>query len=99
MNVNVRELSQHVEFEPNTYYAAFSAELEASAYPMWALLLHLRTPDTVHLTRKVLAAAMNALQDWFDAINMIQLNIVSRGFQLREAFKYLAFSRGSVVDE
>lgn len=41
MNVNVRELVQHVEYEPESYYAAFSAELEISASPMWSLLQHL----------------------------------------------------------
>lgn len=35
MNVNSREMNQHIEYEPTTYYAAFSAELEASASPMW----------------------------------------------------------------
>ncbi|XP_073970772.1 ubr3 ubiquitin ligase isoform X1 [Rhodnius prolixus] len=76
MNVNQREMSAHVEFEPNTYYAAFSAELEASAYPMWALLSHLRDSSTVDLTHRVLTAALNALQEWFDAINLTQPNIV-----------------------
>ncbi|CAH1395459.1 unnamed protein product [Nezara viridula] len=76
MNVNQRELSQHVEFEPNTYYAAFSAELEASAYPMWALLTHLRDSRTVNLTHRVLTVALNTLQDWFDAISMTTPNIV-----------------------
>jgi E3 ubiquitin-protein ligase UBR3 len=40
MNLNIRELSQHVEYEPDTYYAAFSAELEISASPMWSLINH-----------------------------------------------------------
>lgn len=44
MNVNEREMKDHVEFEPNTYYAAFAAELEASATPMWALISHLKSP-------------------------------------------------------
>ncbi|KAK9883214.1 hypothetical protein WA026_001405 [Henosepilachna vigintioctopunctata] len=69
MNVNHRELSQHIEFEPNTYYAAFSAELEASAYPMWALVSHLTTPETVHLTRRVLTACLNEFREWLEAIN------------------------------
>jgi hypothetical protein len=62
-------MSQHVEFEPNTYYAAFSAELESSAYPMWALLSHLSDPSTVELTRRVLDTCQIALQDWLDAIH------------------------------
>ena len=40
MNLNQRELTQHVEFEPETYYAAFSAELEICASPMWSQLVH-----------------------------------------------------------
>jgi len=76
MNVNVRELSQHVEFEPNTYYAAFSAELESSAYPMWALLSHLSNSSTVELTRRILNSCLLALQDWLDAINFSHPHMV-----------------------
>jgi len=76
MNVNVRELSQHVEFEPNTYYAAFSAELESSAYPMWALLSHLSDSSTVELTRRILNSCLLALQDWLDAINFSHPHMV-----------------------
>ncbi|KAG5894132.1 hypothetical protein JTB14_004070 [Gonioctena quinquepunctata] len=68
MNVNQRELNQHIEFEPNTYYAAFSAELEASAYPMWALVSHLTDSWTAALTRRVLSACLNELRDWLEAI-------------------------------
>ncbi|XP_014472841.1 PREDICTED: E3 ubiquitin-protein ligase UBR3 isoform X2 [Dinoponera quadriceps] len=75
MNVNQRELSQHVEFEPNTYYAAFSAELEASAYPMWALVSHLRGPESSTLSRRVLSFCLTALQDWLDAVNYTQPNV------------------------
>jgi len=41
MNVNVRELMEHVEYEPEFYYAAFSAELEICSSTMWSLLIHL----------------------------------------------------------
>ncbi|XP_011691605.1 PREDICTED: E3 ubiquitin-protein ligase UBR3 isoform X2 [Wasmannia auropunctata] len=75
MNVNQRELSQHVEFEPNTYYAAFSAELEASAYPMWALVSHLRGPESAALSRQVLTFCLTALQDWLDAVNYTHPNV------------------------
>lgn len=64
MNVNFREIGPHVEFEPNTYYAAFSAELEASAYPMWAMISHLTTIDTWHLTSHVLHACLKSLKKW-----------------------------------
>jgi len=41
MNLNVRELMEHVEYEPDFYYAAFSAELEICSSTMWSLLVHL----------------------------------------------------------
>ncbi|XP_044728240.1 E3 ubiquitin-protein ligase Ubr3 [Chrysoperla carnea] len=69
MNVNIRELDHHVEFEPNTYYAAFSAELEASAYPMWALVSHLVDSSTVEYTKRVLNSCLTALQEWLDAVS------------------------------
>lgn len=64
MNVNCRELGHHVEFEPNTYYAAFSAELEASAYPMWAMLSHLTSSETWPLASRVLRACLQRLRKW-----------------------------------
>ncbi|XP_017785571.1 PREDICTED: E3 ubiquitin-protein ligase UBR3 isoform X2 [Nicrophorus vespilloides] len=81
MNVNQRELNQHVEFEPTTYYAAFSAELEASAYPMWALVSHLVDASTSSLTRRVLTSCLAALQEWLDAINYTN-PVVSDSFQV-----------------
>ena len=68
MNVNTREMESHIEFEPNTYYAAFSAELEASASPMWSLVSHLKDASTRHLTRNVIQHCLAALRGWFDAI-------------------------------
>ncbi|RUS70818.1 hypothetical protein EGW08_021418, partial [Elysia chlorotica] len=69
MNLNTRELRQHVEFEPDSYYAAFSAELEMSASPMWSLLMHCQTPDTRQYIFDMVQATKVALQDWFEAIN------------------------------
>ena len=69
MNVNQRELTTHVDFEPTTYYAAFSAELEAPASAMWALAIHLRDTSSIHLTKKLLKHCQAALEEWFEAIN------------------------------
>ena len=44
MNVNVRELHQHVEYEPDHYYASFSAELEICSSTMWCVLKHCTEP-------------------------------------------------------
>lgn len=82
MNVNRRELYQHVEFEPSAYYAAFSVELEGSAYPLWALVSHLKDESTLHLTKNVLNGCISALQDWFDAINFTQPVMVSKSLHL-----------------
>lgn len=50
MNLNKRELNEHVEFESQTYYAAFAAELEACAQPMWGLLTHCKVKVSPVLT-------------------------------------------------
>ena len=72
MNVNVREMESHIEFEPNTYYAAFSAELEASASPMWALVSHLKDSSSRQLTLNVIKQCLTAIKDWFDAIYFLR---------------------------
>ncbi|XP_063285782.1 E3 ubiquitin-protein ligase UBR3 isoform X4 [Pelobates fuscus] len=71
MNLNKKELSEHVEFESQTYYAAFAAELEACAQPMWGLLSHCKVRETQEYTRNVVRYCLEALQDWFDAINFV----------------------------
>ena len=65
MNVNIREMESHIEFEPNTYYAAFSAELEASASPMWALVHHLKVEDCFKAS------------DWLSKIRVTSVNLKS----------------------
>ncbi|XP_059822600.1 E3 ubiquitin-protein ligase ubr3 isoform X1 [Hypanus sabinus] len=71
MNLNKRELNEHVEFESQTYYAAFAAELEACAQPMWGLLTHCKIKEMEEYTRTVVRYCLDALQDWFDAINFV----------------------------
>lgn len=46
MNLNERELVQHVEYETDTYYASFSAEFEISCSPLWRLLVHCTDSST-----------------------------------------------------
>ena len=65
-------MESHIEFEPNTYYAAFSAELEASASPMWALVSHLKDSGTRQLTLNVIKQCLAAIKDWFDAIYFLR---------------------------
>lgn len=68
MNVNIREIGSHVEFEPSSYYAAFSCELEASAYPMWSIISHLKSPAHVPLAKKLITFCINFLEEWLDAV-------------------------------
>lgn len=70
MNVNVRETSSHIEFEPSSYYAAFSCELEAAAYPMWSVLGHLTAPRHRPLAARIMAAALACLKEWLDAVHV-----------------------------
>ncbi|XP_029936212.1 E3 ubiquitin-protein ligase ubr3 [Myripristis murdjan] len=71
MNLNKRELNEHVEFESQTYYAAFAAELEACAQPMWGLLTHCKVKETQEYTKTVVRYCLETLQIWFDAIGFV----------------------------
>lgn len=75
MNVNERELGSHVEFEPSSYYAAFSCELEASAYPMWSIISHLTGPEHAPLARKLIHCCLHYLRSWLQDINFTSPNI------------------------
>ena len=76
MNVNIRETSSHVEFEPSSYYAAFSCELEASAYPMWSIISHLKDASYAQLSKKIMNDLTNYLKEWLDAVNFQSPRIV-----------------------
>ncbi|XP_034042644.1 E3 ubiquitin-protein ligase ubr3 isoform X3 [Thalassophryne amazonica] len=71
MNLNKRELNEHVEFESQTYYAAFAAELEACAQPMWGLLTHCKVKETREYTKTVVHYCLETLHIWFDAIGFV----------------------------
>lgn len=58
MNLNKRELNEHVEFESQTYYAAFAAELEACAQPMWGLLTHCKVKVSPVFTLRLLSTRL-----------------------------------------
>lgn len=75
MNVNIRETGTHVEFEPSSYYAAFSCELEASAYPIWSIISHLKDSTHAQLAKKVMDFCKQYLEDWLEAISFYQAKI------------------------
>lgn len=72
MNVNFRETGTHIEYEPSSYYAAFSCELEASAYPMWSIISHLEDATHAQLAQKMMTFCINYLKDWLEAIYLYQ---------------------------
>ncbi|KAG2459574.1 UBR3 ligase, partial [Polypterus senegalus] len=82
MNLNKRELNEHVEFESQTYYAAFAAELEACAQPMWGLLTHCKVKETQEYTKTMLRFCLEALQMWFDAISFVDEAVKCQGLDL-----------------
>lgn len=75
MNENIRETANHVEFEPSSYYAAFSCELEASAYPMWSIISHLKDSTHAQLAKKILTFCINSLQEWLATIYFLEPKI------------------------
>ena len=77
MNLNVRISGHHVEFEPNTYYASFSGELEASASPMWALVSHIKDKSSREYSENVIRHCLTAIREWL-ATMQVTSNIVSR---------------------
>ncbi|KAI2660354.1 E3 ubiquitin-protein ligase ubr3 [Labeo rohita] len=81
MNLNKRELNEHVEFESQTYYAAFAAELEACAQPMWGLLTHCKV-KTQEYTKTVVRYCLETLQMWFDAIGFVDEGVKCQGLDL-----------------
>ncbi|RXN07156.1 E3 ubiquitin- ligase UBR3-like protein [Labeo rohita] len=82
MNLNKRELNEHVEFESQTYYAAFAAELEACAQPMWGLLTHCKVKETQEYTKTVVRYCLETLQMWFDAIGFVDEGVKCQGLDL-----------------
>ena len=80
MNLNFRILGQHIEFEPNTYYASFSGELEASATPMWTLVSHLKDSHVTSVyTANVISHCLTAIKEWMDAISFTHPSQVKDG--------------------
>ncbi|XP_001963942.3 E3 ubiquitin-protein ligase Ubr3 [Drosophila ananassae] len=75
MNVNLRETASHVEFEPNSYYAAFSCELEASAYPMWSIISHLQDGTHANLAKKIINYCVTTLHEWLDSIYFMEARL------------------------
>lgn len=69
MSLNNRVIGDHVEYENDSYYAAFSAELEICATPVWTLISHLKDESTQHLAKNMITLSLSALDKWFELIS------------------------------
>ena len=71
MNLNIRISGQHIEFEPNTYYASFSGELEAAASILWAMVSHLKdnSNNAREFSANVIRHCLCAIVEWMNAIS------------------------------
>ncbi|ESO10203.1 hypothetical protein HELRODRAFT_72952, partial [Helobdella robusta] len=76
LNMNRREHDLHVEFETETYYKAFSAELEICSTPLWALLKHLNDSSSKQLTINIVNILVTYLNKWFteNSVGEIEMN-------------------------
>ena len=68
MSLNTRVIGEHVEYENDSYYAAFSAELEICATPVWTLISHLKDDNTGYLAKNMITVSQCALEKWFELI-------------------------------
>ena len=82
MNINIRVIGQHIEFEPNTYYASFSGELEAAASILWAMVSHLRdnSNNAREFSANVIRHCLRAILEWMEAISYRSPELVSKIF-------------------
>ena len=71
MNLNKRMIGQHIEFEPQTYYASFSGELEAAASILWAMVSHLKdnSNNAKEFSANVIRHCLRAILEWMEAIS------------------------------
>ena len=82
MNLNIRISGQHIEFEPNTYYASFSGELEAAASILWAMVSHLRdnSNNAKEFSANVIRHCLCAILEWMEAISYRSPELVRSNF-------------------
>ncbi len=99
MNLNVRIGGAHIEFEPNTYYASFSGELEASASPMWALVSHIKPETSREYSEKILRHCLTAIREWMATIQFTEPDLIDplkASFHLPLHRYYAVFLRQAV---
>ena len=88
MNLNVRKFGEHVQQEQPTYFSSFSAELEFCSSVMWSFLQHLKEPNQLHMSKKLIDSLQANLHKWIESLGA---NSTSYLFTKRPNFKHLSF--------
>lgn len=89
MNLNIQVQGVHFEYEPNTYYASFSGELEASASPMWAMVSHIKPNTSKEYSENIIRHCLTALREWMKSIKFTNPNQV--GLDLFHKISFIAY--------
>lgn len=90
MNLNVRQFSEHLQYESPTYFSSFSAELEFCSSIMWSLLQHMSNVENATLSIKLLQLIIEKLISWLSQITLMDLNKCERTV-IRPNPKHLSF--------
>jgi len=70
VNLNLRKVLRHVEFEPNTYYTAFSVELEAASAPLWSFINACKSMKNVQCVQNMVSGTVEALERWYSRVSI-----------------------------
>ncbi|XP_015779823.1 PREDICTED: E3 ubiquitin-protein ligase UBR3-like [Acropora digitifera] len=70
VNLNLRKVLRHVEFEPNTYYTAFSVELEAASAPLWSFINACKSMKNVQCVQNMISGTVEALERWYSRVSI-----------------------------
>ena len=91
MNLNKRMIGQHIEFEPQTYYASFSGELEAAASILWAMVSHLKdnSNNAKEFSANVIRHCLRAILEWMEAISYRSPELVRNISLLLSSYKLI----------
>lgn len=71
MNLNVRKFGEHIQQEQPTYFSSFSAELEFCSSILWSFLQHLKSPDQLALSKRIVDHLLDSLHKWLVSIDLI----------------------------
>ncbi len=69
MNLNKRQLYEHVQYENPTYFTSFATEIEFCSTILWSFLQHLASEEELCISIKVINKLLILLDRWHDSVN------------------------------